>query len=85
MVPVPHSGIFERLEGLEQAEKTSGVAEIRITARLRDYVAAWRKVRVTWDLFLRGVHPRKKRNPRCEPRMRSCISFFRRDCPSNIQ
>src|SRR5271156_5647207 len=41
MVPVPHSGIFERLEGLEQAEKTSGVAEIRITARLRDYVAAW--------------------------------------------
>ncbi|MGC1168452.1 MAG: ATP-grasp domain-containing protein, partial [Candidatus Acidiferrales bacterium] len=41
MVPVPHSGIFERLEGLDAAEKTTGVAEIRITARLHDYVAAW--------------------------------------------
>ncbi|MGH9703320.1 MAG: ATP-grasp domain-containing protein, partial [Candidatus Acidiferrales bacterium] len=41
MIPVPRSGIFERVEGLEEAEKIPGVDEIRITARLRDYVAAW--------------------------------------------
>lgn len=41
MIPVPRSGIFERVEGVEEAEKVPGVDEIRITARLRDYVAAW--------------------------------------------
>jgi biotin carboxylase len=41
MIPVPRSGIFEGAEGIEEAEKTPGIDEIRITARLRDYVAAW--------------------------------------------
>jgi biotin carboxylase len=41
MIPVPRSGIFEGVGGVEEAEKTRGVDEIRITARLRDYVAAW--------------------------------------------
>ncbi|HEV2490640.1 MAG TPA: ATP-grasp domain-containing protein [Candidatus Acidoferrales bacterium] len=41
MIPVPRSGIFERVEGIEDAERTPGVTEIRITARLKDYVAAW--------------------------------------------
>jgi biotin carboxylase len=41
MIPVPRSGIFEGVDGIEEAEKISGVTEIRITARLRDYVAAW--------------------------------------------
>ncbi len=41
MIPVPRSGIFEGVEGVGEAEKVSGVDEIRITARLRDYVAAW--------------------------------------------
>ena len=41
MIPVPRSGIFERVLGLDEAERTPGVEEIRITARLRDYVAAW--------------------------------------------
>lgn len=41
MIPVARSGIFEGVEGIEEAEKTAGVEEIRITARLRDYVAAW--------------------------------------------
>jgi biotin carboxylase len=41
MIPVPRSGIFERVQGLDEAERTPGVEEIRITARLRDYVAAW--------------------------------------------
>jgi len=41
MIPVPRSGIFDGVEGIEEAEKITGVDEIRITARLRDYVAAW--------------------------------------------
>ncbi len=41
MIPVPRSGIFEGVDGVEDAERVSGVDEIRITARLRDYVAAW--------------------------------------------
>jgi hypothetical protein len=41
MIPVPRSGIFEGVEGVEDAERVTGVTEIRITARLRDYVAAW--------------------------------------------
>ncbi len=41
MIPVPQSGVFERVEGADEAAKTPGVDEIRITARPRDYVAAW--------------------------------------------
>ena len=41
MIPVPRSGIFERVEGLEDAEGVPGITEIRITARLKDYVATW--------------------------------------------
>ncbi|MGH9773616.1 MAG: ATP-grasp domain-containing protein [Candidatus Acidiferrales bacterium] len=41
MIPVPRSGIFEGVKGLEEAEKLSGVEEIRITVRLKDYIAAW--------------------------------------------
>jgi D-alanine-D-alanine ligase-like ATP-grasp enzyme len=41
MIPVPRSGILERVEGIEQAEQVAGIDEVRITARLRDYLAAW--------------------------------------------
>jgi biotin carboxylase len=41
MIPVPRSGILEAVEGLEAAEQVPGVGEIRITARRRDYIAAW--------------------------------------------
>jgi hypothetical protein len=41
MIPVPRSGILERVIGLDEAEQTPLVSEIRITARLRDYIAAW--------------------------------------------
>lgn len=41
MIPVPRSGIFEGVRGIEDAEKVHGVDEIRITARLHDYIAAW--------------------------------------------
>ena len=41
MIPVPQSGIFEGVEGIETAESVLGVTEIQVTARLHDYVAAW--------------------------------------------
>jgi len=41
MIPVPRSGIFDGVQGVEEAERIPGIGEIRITARLRDYVAAW--------------------------------------------
>jgi predicted ATP-grasp superfamily ATP-dependent carboligase len=41
MIPVPQSGIFDGVEGLAEARKISGIEEIEITARLRDYVVAW--------------------------------------------
>lgn len=41
MIPVPRSGIFEGVDGIEEAKEVTGVTEIRITARLHDYVAAW--------------------------------------------
>lgn len=41
MIPVPKSGVFEGLDGLDAARATPGVTELHITARLHDYVAAW--------------------------------------------
>ena len=41
MIPVPRSGIFEGIVGLEEAEAVSGIDQIVITARPRDYIAAW--------------------------------------------
>lgn len=41
MIPVPRGGMFDGVEGIAAAEAVPGVDEIIITARLRDYVAAW--------------------------------------------
>ena len=41
MIPVPQSGIFEKVEGEERALATSGIASLEITARLHDFIAAW--------------------------------------------
>ena len=41
MIPVPRSGVFDAVEGLDAAGTVSGITEIEITARLHDYVAAW--------------------------------------------
>jgi hypothetical protein len=41
MIPVPQSGVFDGVEGIEAAGSVPGVTEIQITARLHDYVAAW--------------------------------------------
>jgi ATP-grasp domain/L-amino acid ligase C-terminal domain 2 len=41
MIPVPTSGILERVQGEESARETPGITELLITARLHDYIEAW--------------------------------------------
>ena len=41
MIPVPHSGVLEKVEGEGDARATPGIAELHITARIHDYIAAW--------------------------------------------
>jgi hypothetical protein len=41
MIPVPKSGVLERIEGEDAARGTSGITALEITARLHDYIAAW--------------------------------------------
>jgi hypothetical protein len=41
MIPVPASGVFEGVEGIDHAAATPAVEEVHITARLHDFIAAW--------------------------------------------
>jgi biotin carboxylase len=41
MIPVPRSGIFDCVDGLDEARATPAVTEIEITARRHDPVLAW--------------------------------------------
>ena len=41
MIPVPRSGVLEKVEGEESALATPHITELYITARLHDYIAAW--------------------------------------------
>jgi hypothetical protein len=41
MIPVPQSGILEKVEGLAEAKATPGITGLEITARSRDFIAAW--------------------------------------------
>jgi ATP-grasp domain/L-amino acid ligase C-terminal domain 2 len=58
MIPVPGSGILERVEGEEAAGATSGIEELLITARLHDYIEAWPEgSSYLGFLFARGESP----------------------------
>jgi biotin carboxylase len=41
MIPVPKSGVFEGVEGEEEARGVSDIVGLEITARIHDYLAAW--------------------------------------------
>jgi formate-dependent phosphoribosylglycinamide formyltransferase (GAR transformylase) len=41
MIPVPKSGVLERIEGEHAAQSVPGITALEITARLHDYIAAW--------------------------------------------
>jgi len=41
MIPVPESGVFEGVNGVEEVRAIRGVTELHITARLHDSITAW--------------------------------------------
>lgn len=41
MIPVPRSGVLEKIEGADAARNVRGITALEITARLHDYIAAW--------------------------------------------
>ena len=41
MIPVPKSGILEKIAGEGAARAVPGITSLEITARLHDYIAAW--------------------------------------------
>ena len=58
MIPVPKSGILEKVEGEDAARATPGVTELHITARVHDYIAAWPEgSSYLGFLFVRGKAP----------------------------
>lgn len=41
MIPVPRSGVLEKVEGEDASRGTTGITGLEITARLYDYIVAW--------------------------------------------
>ncbi|HEY2821078.1 MAG TPA: ATP-grasp domain-containing protein [Candidatus Acidoferrum sp.] len=41
MIPVPKSGVLERVDGMEAARGIAGITEVEITARVHDFIASW--------------------------------------------
>jgi ATP-grasp domain/L-amino acid ligase C-terminal domain 2 len=63
MIPVPHSGILEKVDGLEEAKATPGIAGLEITARLHDFIAAWPEgSSYLGFLFARTTRPNEAEN-----------------------
>ncbi len=58
MIPVPESGVLERVEGADEAAQVPGITELHITARLHDYIAAWPEgSSYLGFIFARGATP----------------------------
>ena len=58
MIPVPHSGVFKKVEGEAEARATAGITSLEITARLHDLIAAWPEgSSYLGFLFARGAEP----------------------------
>jgi biotin carboxylase len=58
MIPVPKSGVLEKVEGEEEARATPGIEDVQITARLHDFIAAWPEGSTYLGfLFARGKSP----------------------------
>jgi len=84
MLPVPQSGILEGVSGEDAARSIPGIAELSITARLHDTIAAWPEGSSYLDFSLRAGTPPE----RVEQALRAAhekLSFtIRRACRSSI-
>jgi predicted ATP-grasp superfamily ATP-dependent carboligase len=58
MIPVPKSGVLERVDGVEAARGVAGITDVEITARVHDFIAAWPEgASYLGFLFARGASP----------------------------
>jgi hypothetical protein len=58
MIPVPKSGVLERVDGVDAARGVLGITDVEITARLHDFIAAWPEgSSYLGFLFARGDSP----------------------------
>jgi biotin carboxylase len=58
MIPVPKTGVLEKVEGEGDARRTPGIEDVQITARLHDLIAAWPEgATYLGFLFARGKSP----------------------------
>lgn len=73
MIPVPQSGILEKVEGTHEAAAVPGIAEIQITARLHDYIAAWPE----GSSYLGFIFSRGKTPEAAEATLREAHRFLR--------
>lgn len=76
MIPVPKSGILEKVEGAEDARRVPGLTELEITARWHDYIAAWPEgSSYLGFLFARGESPAEVENALREGHARLTFSL----------
>lgn len=58
MIPVPASGTLDEIKGEDTARLAPGITDLRITARMRDYIAAWPEGSTYLGfIFARGSQP----------------------------
>jgi len=58
MIPVPKSGLLERVDGVDAARRIAGITEVEITARVHDFITAWPEgSSYLGFLFARGTDP----------------------------
>src|ERR1700687_3286143 len=73
MIPVPKTGVLEKVEGEEQARRTPGIEDVQITARLHDFLAAWPEgATYLGFLFARDTSP-----PEVEAALRHAYGQFK--------
>ncbi len=60
MIPVPVSGILEKVTGVDRAQSTPGIEAVEITARIHDAITAWPEgSSYLGFIFARGEDPAK--------------------------
>ena len=58
MIPVPRSGVLERVDGIDAARGVAGITDVEITARVHDFIASWPEgSSYLGFLFARGAAP----------------------------
>src|SRR5262249_61317921 len=57
MIPVPRTGVYENVSGMERARAVDGIVDLTITAREHDTIAAWPE----GSSYLRFLFPRAEK------------------------